>query len=425
MLASTKQNKNLKFIENFPGQAIPPGLHVRINLQTGKKEAKLLDANEKVTTDEKSSAIVVSPVTMNDDTTPQEDDSKSTHSRLKDALKNIPDEGFKYSEDELKEITKKFRSYDTIKQEFEEMDMNIKSDFELMSDLFAKYEQIKDKNDLHAFRSLFEDLEYLLHQIDNANDFVTAGGLEKLIMPNLGNQSIPELRIHSVKLLGVLVQNNPKAQIAAFEKNVGSLLLRMLSQSNNNNNGNSSTSELSSLIFAIGGLLRKFPLAQDELLNSPGLKILVDLLGNQVDYKIKIKCLLLITDLIRDYDEVTGDLIKTQQYDDAVDIRSRLLKTEYCTNLLELFNAHRQDYLESLYVTEDILNVLIASKELCEAQWIDSSIFPHTLLVIRSNFDRMKNDEKLEDFDLMNTMVDRLDQLEKYFTNHTVVKDEL
>ena len=30
----------------YAGQAIPPGLHVRLNLQTGEREAKLLDGEE-------------------------------------------------------------------------------------------------------------------------------------------------------------------------------------------------------------------------------------------------------------------------------------------------------------------------------------------------------------------------------------------
>lgn len=34
------------------GQAIPRGLHVRLNLQTGEREAKLLDANEDTTQDD-------------------------------------------------------------------------------------------------------------------------------------------------------------------------------------------------------------------------------------------------------------------------------------------------------------------------------------------------------------------------------------
>lgn len=32
------------------GQKIPPGLHIRLNLETGEREAKLLDPNEKSST---------------------------------------------------------------------------------------------------------------------------------------------------------------------------------------------------------------------------------------------------------------------------------------------------------------------------------------------------------------------------------------
>ncbi|KAG4069773.1 hypothetical protein HA402_003214 [Bradysia odoriphaga] len=397
------------------GQSIPAGLHVRINLQTGRKEAKLLDAEDR--SEEKNSALMMSAHSQDDTETPN-DDPSSIHSRLKDALKNIPDEGFKYSEEKLKEITKKFRTYENIKEEFKEMNMKIKSDFQLMSDLLVKYQSIEDKLDLNEYRALFEDLEYLLHQIDNANDFVTAGGLESVILPNLGNQTIPELRIHSVKLLGILVQNNPKGQIAAFEKNVGSILLQILAQP-----ANISTSELSSLMFAIGGLLRKFPLAQAELLNSPGLKILVDLLGKPIDYKIKMKCLLLLADLIREYDEKDVENVSKTKVNHPTDIKSRLVTTEYCTIMIDLMLIHRHDYLESLYIADDMLNVLIVSKEVCEPQWSESSIFRHTLLAIKTNYEQQKNGTDFDDFEL-NGVVEKLDRLQTFY-DHRAINDEL
>ncbi|KAJ6634019.1 Nucleotide exchange factor Sil1 [Pseudolycoriella hygida] len=390
------------------GHSIPAGLHVRINLQTGKKEAKLLDPSE--SSNEKYSAIVQSSVSEENE---QEGPSESIHSRLKDALKNIPDEGIVYSEDELKDITKKLKTYEAFKQEFD--DMNIKTDFEMLSDLLDKYETIKHNRDVDAFNILFEDLEYLLHQIDNANDFVTAGGLDKVILPNLRNQSIPELRIHSVKLLGILVQNNPKGQIAAFERNAGSHLLQLLNLAKT-----SSTAELSSIIYALGGLLREFPLAQEELLKNPGLNVLVDLLGKQVDYKIKIKCLLLLTDLIRDDDEVT------ERRNDSNGIKNRLSKTAYCEVVVHLLQSHRQDYLESVYVTEDILSVLIVSKEICKPTWADSSIFRQTLMVIKSHYDQVIGETREDDGEL-SEVVNKLEKLQAFFSGPSIVKsnDEL
>lgn len=376
-----------------------------------------MDAEDQ--SDDKNSAALVP---MHDDTDPPNDDPEAIHSRLKDALKNIPDEGFEYSEEKLKEITKKFRTYESMKEDFEEMNMKIKSDFQLMSELLEKYQLIKDELelDVNEYRTLFEDLEYLLHQIDNANDFVTAGGLEKIILPNLGNQTVRELRIHSVKLLGILVQNNPKGQIAAFERNVGSILLQMVAQS-----GNISTNELSSLLFAIGGLLRKFPLAQTELLNNPGLNILVDLLGKHVDFKIKMKCLLLLTDLIRECDERAENVDVSKQKPYAVtDIKGRLLTTEYCTSMIDLMLVHRQDYSESLYIADDLLNVLIASKEICEPQWVKSSIFRHTLLAIKTNYEQQNNATDFDNAEL-NGVVEKLDRLQIFSSNHAPVNDEL
>jgi hypothetical protein len=54
-----------------PGQAIPKGLHVRINLQTGEREARLLQPDEQQSANEENK------------------DSIYSHEYLKKALKNI------------------------------------------------------------------------------------------------------------------------------------------------------------------------------------------------------------------------------------------------------------------------------------------------------------------------------------------------
>lgn len=68
----------------FIDEAVPAGLHIRINLSTGKKEAKLLDRDENAQT---SVAIVK-------DAKIQEDNTANTYlkSDLADRLKNIPEE---------------------------------------------------------------------------------------------------------------------------------------------------------------------------------------------------------------------------------------------------------------------------------------------------------------------------------------------
>lgn len=389
-----------------------------MNLATGKKEAKLLDDD-----DEKSK---VKALTLTEQAIEEENQIEQSRARIAEALKNIPDESLPFSEERLKKITRRpsyFKTYEEIKKDLKNMRIHVKSDYEIMSELFTQYEEIIESKSFttEEIDTIFEDFEYLLHQIDNANTFINSGGLDKIVFPNLKNQSTSELKIHSTKLLGILMQNNPKGQIAAFEKNCGFLLLQLLSHSKN-------TKEMSSALFALGGLLRKFPLAQKEILNKPGLKILVDLLGKQVDYKIKIKCLLLLSDLIRDYNEITnvpfnGDIEKIKQYN-AADIKGRLSETDYCKTMDELFNMYRREFLDSLYTTDDMLTVLMMSKDICQPVWAESPIFRHTLLIIKNNYDRIKNKALENDADL-DSVTSRLDELHEFLFSHIVIKDEL
>jgi len=59
------------------GQAIPRGLHVRLNLETGEREAKLLDENERT-------GLTLVPDDVQGRQFSQEE--------LQDALKNLPGE---------------------------------------------------------------------------------------------------------------------------------------------------------------------------------------------------------------------------------------------------------------------------------------------------------------------------------------------
>jgi len=381
------------------GQSIPPGIHVRINMTSGKKEGKLL-AEEKGS---KKSALAISEIQKDN-----KSDDDSNHKQLKEALKNIPHDSFTYNESELKKINKKYKTYETIKQEFEQLRMSVKTDFELLDEILAKFSAKETPSDAEI-NAFFDDLDYLVHQIDNANRFVQSGGLDKIILPNIQNQTNSLLKLNSIKLLGTLIQNNPKAQIAAFEKNIGFILLQNLAQSHH-------TQEMSTLIFAFGALVRKFPLAQKELLNKPGTKILVDILGKNAEYKVKVKILKLISDLVREYDDVTQfesefDKEKLRQYKE-VNIKEYVEESYYCSAVDELLNENRQRYLENLYATDDILSTITVMKDICHPNWSNSPIFRHNILVIMNKYDRdLQKSPKDED---LSTVVRNLQELNDY-----------
>lgn len=70
-----------------------------------------------------------------------------------------------------KKANHKFRDYDTLKVDFENLHLNINSDSEIMKRLIVEYTETDDK----IKPNILEDMDFLLHQIDNAVNFVAMG----------------------------------------------------------------------------------------------------------------------------------------------------------------------------------------------------------------------------------------------------------
>merc|ERR1719244_2481732 len=162
-------------------------------------------------------------------------------------MKNIKDD-FKAGESEKVE---KFKSMKELKSELGDIDMNVKTDFQVMTELvdnFKKSESIENK-----VESL-ESLEYYLHQIDNAIDFMQLDGLKDIIIPSL-NSSSESLRKEACQLLGAAAQSNPKFQRAAMDLGLIGHLLRLVSLE-------PEPAAAVKGLYALSTLLRNFPEAQ-------------------------------------------------------------------------------------------------------------------------------------------------------------------
>lgn len=269
--------------EIINGQAIPAGLHVRMNLQTGKKEAKLME-------DE-----------------PDVEDKGINHEALKEALKNIKSD-FKV---EKKFDPSKYRSMDQLKSELGDMNIAVESDVQIMKKLFS---QFKDTDDEDAKADIIENLEYYVHQYDNAVDFVHMEGFKLIIIPSI-NSTNPNLRKQSCFLMGGAAQSNPQFQIAALEAGFVDFLLRLTSLD--------PEPEVSTkAFFALSSLLRNFPEAQNTFLRQGGLGVLTKIFEqeNKSYERLKIKILTLIHDLLveRDMSATNDDSVsraRKKQYD--------------------------------------------------------------------------------------------------------------
>jgi len=124
-------------------------------METGKKEAKLLEAE---------SASGPEPAGGLDP------------DALKQALKNIKSD-FSQGDEEAAEPAlrkEKRRTLEELKRDFQAMEANIKSEYQIMVGLFESFaSSVTDEER----SSVLENLEFYVHQYDNAVDFVGLNGI--------------------------------------------------------------------------------------------------------------------------------------------------------------------------------------------------------------------------------------------------------
>lgn len=76
--------------------------------------------------------------------------------------------------DEALKAKGKFRSYKELKKDFDELNLAVETDLEILTRLVDQYRTSYSDDDRVR---ILEDLEYLVHQFDNAISFVDMGKL--------------------------------------------------------------------------------------------------------------------------------------------------------------------------------------------------------------------------------------------------------
>jgi len=124
-------------------------------------------------------------------------------------LKNIKDDSSnKKNTDSIEINGTRYRSYDQLKQELESIQMNFKTDLEIIQDLIKELKFNKDI-DVNRKIVILQDLEYYLHQIDNAQNFVDMGGLS--ILHEMIDGDAIELKSEAFRCLASALQRYNKA----------------------------------------------------------------------------------------------------------------------------------------------------------------------------------------------------------------------
>ncbi|XP_072026976.1 nucleotide exchange factor SIL1-like [Amphiura filiformis] len=346
------------------GQAIPAGLHVQINLETGLKEAKLMEGDDGSRYRKVKDALSEQP---NDGEDPLQVWSDGEHQgvantehpyftkkELKEALKK-----FKASQDDVKDkeaaekLRSQYRPIDELKKDYEQLKVNIESDIEIMQRLVKIY-NASDAS-LEERQMALHDLEYYAHQIDNARDLVSIGAFHLIIQALNDTEQI--IRQEAAFVMGSAVQSNPHVQVVAVDGGALQQLLRLISSTE-------SFSVRKKAMYAMSALLRHFPYAQLKFLQLGGLSSFSTLF-KETDVKmtsLKVKAVTLLHDMLLEYKLITeGDLPSDEvgqqrlnQYK-LVNLLPAMLNQGWCDLIPTLLDVPDHDAREKILLTMELL----------------------------------------------------------------------
>ncbi|XP_068710184.1 nucleotide exchange factor SIL1-like [Montipora foliosa] len=367
-----------------PGQGIPPGLHVRMNLQTGKKEAKLMDGDDgskyQSNKDTKQKFITI-------------DKSVISKQHLKEALKDFRDKfhsdspsggGSEELESKL-EASQQFRSIDEIRKELEEVDLFVKKDIEIITHLVKTLNS--SSSNLSEKEHALDELEYYVHQIDNARDLHSIGGLALVV--KLMNSTEPSLASRATYVLGSAAQSNPQVQQAALKQEALPLLLRLLSK-------HEPMAVRKKAMYALSSLIRLFPVGQKEFLKFNGLDIFKRLFEEPGNEPLLIKAITLMTDILTEQIEHVRVRLEKQGQDVSGDISGRvpllkmMVEKGWCQLIPGLLHTTENDTREKVL---QALHVMVAG---CKSEFQKAHVQDN---LNRLKLEWLKDAGKQQDYD--------------------------
>ncbi|KAM7388911.1 hypothetical protein PAMP_022914 [Pampus punctatissimus] len=252
------------------GQAVPAGSHVRLNLQTGQREVRLGEEQLKYWTQKHR----------------EEKETKSSFSpdELKQAMKKMKDD---LNHDQQDSVSSTFRPLDELKREMAQLDLLVETDVQIMRRLLDQFNS--SNTTMQQRLSILLELEYLVHQVDNAQTLCSMGGLQ-FILEGL-NSSDFRLQESSAHVLGSALASNPAVQVKAVESGALQTLLTVLATAQ-------AHSVKKKVLFAVASLLRHFPYAQRHFLSNGGLQVLSELFRTDGRGALRTRIVTMLYDMI-------------------------------------------------------------------------------------------------------------------------------
>ncbi|XP_035524599.1 nucleotide exchange factor SIL1 [Morone saxatilis] len=354
-----------------PGQAVPAGSHVRLNLQTGQREVRLGEEQLKYWTQEHREK--------------EETQSSFSPDELKRAMKKIKED--QSDTDQQDSVASKYRPLEELKRDLAQLEMLVETDAQIMRRLL---EQFNSSNSTTEQRlSILLELEYMVHQVDNAQTLCSMGGLQ-LILQGL-NSSDFRLQESSAFVLGSAAASNPAVQVKAVESGALQTLLTILA----------TTQPLrvkKKVLFAVASLLRHFPYAQRHFLSHGGLQVLSELFRADGGGVLRTRIVTMLNDMISEKELISQAGLdpaldashqeRVRQYS-KVSLQGELLEKGWCSLVPQLLESTEHDYREKA------LRALLAMAPVCADQYRSDGSLLGSLLSLRDQYQEMVQSEMI------------------------------
>uniref|UniRef100_A0A3B4T7A8 Nucleotide exchange factor SIL1 n=1 Tax=Seriola dumerili TaxID=41447 RepID=A0A3B4T7A8_SERDU len=363
----TEQWQSLK-----PGQAVPAGSHVRLNLQTGQREVRLGEEQLKYWT--------------------QEHQRYDTAVTLIFTLLSLCT---RCQENMISSVSM-YRPLEELKRDMAQLDLLLETDVQIMRRLL---EQFNSSNSTAEQRmNILLELEYLVHQVDNAQTLCSMGGLQ-VILEGL-NSSDLRLQENSAFVLGSALSSNPVVQVKAVESGALQTLLTVLAIAQ-------PLRVKKKVLFAVASLLRHFPYAQHNFLSHGGLQVLSELFRADGDGVLRLRIVTMLYDIISEKVQQQPMCERVRQYS-KVSLDGELLEKGWCSLVPQLLESTEHDYREKA------LRALLAMAPMCLDQYRSDSSLMDSLLSLRDQYQHMVQSEMIlgEENSYFTELVELIDKLQ-------------
>jgi nucleotide exchange factor SIL1 len=299
---------------------LPSGLHIRINLETGEKEAKLPDDENLVQEEE-----AVQEVDRFKDRRRLKNYGHSDRSGIvnkktavftKHEFRNVL-RGSNVDVDESNTDELKLISHSAGSQSNTESHAGLSSPDSLAADdkpvqfegkfltkeqqlMLGCFDALHDtQSSEKTINTNLEELEYFVHSIENGEFFATTGGLS--LMLTFLNHTNSAMRSLAAQVIGSAVQSNPRVQKQALQLGVLEALLPGLSY-------HKSDLEQRRSLYALSNFLRRyFPAQEKFIVQLSGFDAIIDH-SKDKSLKFQLKAVVILTDMLNEsFEDSSGE----------------------------------------------------------------------------------------------------------------------